>query len=219
MTNARDDLAGLTRRQRATAGTHLLVSLAVGLVVGVALLPASTVRIALLAGWTTAGTVFLVWTWTSLWPLDGRDTERLAVREDSSRLVRDIVLLGVAVVSLLTVALVIFRAHHGGVVSTLLGVACITASWAVLHTVLALRYARLYYAHPVGGIDFKQDQAPAYRDFAYVAFTVGMTFQVADTDLGHPTIRSTVLGHALVSFVFATFIIAVTINLVAGLGA
>ncbi len=62
-------------------------------------------------------------------------------------------------------------------------------SWATVHTVYALRYAHEYYARPpVGGIDFKsgQDYRPDYRDFAYVAFVVGMTFQVSDTDLNRP---------------------------------
>ena len=91
------------------------------------------------------------------------------------------------------------------------------ASWIVLHTILTLRYARLYYSNPKGGIDFKQDGDPTFRDFAYVAFTVGMTFQVSDTDIGKPAIRETVLRHALLSFIFGAVIIAITINLVAGL--
>jgi len=66
-------------------------------------------------------------------------------------------------------------------------------------------------------VDFKQDADPTYRDFAYLAFTVGMTFQVSDTDIGKSAIRETVLRHALISFLFGAVIIAVTINLVAGL--
>jgi uncharacterized membrane protein len=99
----------------------------------------------------------------------------------------------------------------------MLGVACVAASWGVLHTIFILRYALLYYAEPAGGIDFKQEPDPTYRDFAYVGFTVGMTFQVSDTDIGKSTIRTTVLRHALLSFVFGAVILAVTINLLAGL--
>jgi uncharacterized membrane protein len=91
------------------------------------------------------------------------------------------------------------------------------ASWAVLHTIFVLRYARLYYSEPVGGIDFKQESDPTYRDFAYVGFTVGMTFQVSDTDIGKSTIRTAVLRHALLSFIFGAVILAITINLLAGL--
>jgi uncharacterized membrane protein len=154
----------------------------------------------------------------SIWPLDAQNTAQVARQEDPSRPIRDVVLLLVAVVSLLTVGLVIFRAHHAGPLRLLLGVACVVASWAVLHTIFILRYALLYYAEPVGGIDFKQEPDPSYRDFAYVGFTVGMTFQVSDTDIGKSTIRTTVLRHALLSFVFGAVILAVTINLLAGLG-
>ncbi|MEI7647662.1 MAG: DUF1345 domain-containing protein, partial [Actinomycetes bacterium] len=90
-------------------------------------------------------------------------------------------------------------------------------SWAVLHTIMATRYARLFYAEPKGGIDFNQSDDPTFRDFAYLAFTVGMTFQVSDTAISNSRIRTALLGHALISFVYATFIVAVTVNLVAGL--
>ena len=90
------------------------------------------------------------------------------------------------------------------------------AAWLVVHTAFMLRYARLYY--PDGSIDFhQQDIKPTYGDFAYLAFTVGMTYQVSDTDLTTQPVRRTVLFQALVSFLFGAIILAVTINLVAGL--
>jgi uncharacterized membrane protein len=69
----------------------------------------------------------------------------------------------------------------------------------------------------VGGIDFKSgsDYAPDYRDFAYVAFVVGMTFQVSDTDITRRQIRRTVLQHSLLAYLFGAVIIAVVINIVA----
>ena len=88
----------------------------------------------------------------------------------------------------------------------------------MVHTVFTLRYAHEYYRPPVGGIDFKSsDQPPDYRDFAYVAFTVGMTFQVSDTDVQDLIVRRTVLGHALLGYLFGAVIIAITINVVAQL--
>jgi uncharacterized membrane protein len=204
--------------QRVTARTHLLVSAGIGIASG-AVVALSYDRLAGgLVAWVVAGSVFLGWTWTSIWPLDARETSGVARREDPSRPARDLVLLLLAVGSLLTVALVIVRAHESGPVRLALGVACVVASWAVLHTIFALRYALLYYSEPVGGIDFTQDPDPTYRDFAYVAFTVGMTFQVSDTDIGKATIRATVLRHALLAFVFGAVILAITINLLAGLG-
>ena len=99
-----------------------------------------------------------------------------------------------------------------------LGVACIVVSWLVVHTTFMLKYARLYYADPVGGMDFQQEENPTFREFAYLAFTVGMTFQVSDTDLQTTAIRMTVLRQGLLSFLYAAIIIAVTINVIAGLG-
>ena len=68
-----------------------------------------------------------------------------------------------------------------------------------------------------GGVDFNEDRRPRYSDFAYLAFTIGMTFQVSDTDLTSKAMRTTALRHALLSYVFGTAIIATTINLIAGL--
>ena len=76
-----------------------------------------------------------------------------------------------------------------------LGLLSVAVSWFTVHTIFALRYALLYYADPEGGVDFNQDEPPCYRDFAYLAMTVGTTFQVSDTDLHTTGIRVTVLRH------------------------
>jgi hypothetical protein len=78
------------------------------------------------------------------------------------------------------------------------------------------RGASQYYSSDTG-IDFNQDRPPQYTDFAYVSFTLGMTYQVSDADITNHPIRSTVLRHTLLSFVFGSVILATTINLVAGL--
>jgi uncharacterized membrane protein len=82
--------------------------------------------------------------------------------------------------------------------------------------VFTLRYARTYYAEG-GGIDFNGDRPPDYRDFGYVAFTIGMTYQVSDTDLTSNSLRRTALRHALLSYLFGIVVVAITINVVAGL--
>jgi uncharacterized membrane protein len=84
--------------------------------------------------------------------------------------------------------------------------------------VFALKYARLYYVDEDGGIDFRQDQPPAYSDFAYMAFMVGMAYAMAETEPENTHIRKVVLGHALLSYAFGTGILAVAINLVTNLG-
>jgi uncharacterized membrane protein len=78
------------------------------------------------------------------------------------------------------------------------GIGSVIVSWFAVHTVFTLRYARLYYAGAqggIGGIGFNQPEAPAYVDFAYVAFTIGMAYQVSDTDLQTRKLRATALQH------------------------
>jgi uncharacterized membrane protein len=65
--------------------------------------------------------------------------------------------------------------------------------------------------------EFNEKDPPQYSDFAYLSFTIGMTFQVSDTNIQSKQIRRTVLRHALLSFPLGTVIIATSINLVAGL--
>jgi uncharacterized membrane protein len=160
--------------------------------------------------------------WLTIWRQDAERTGRLADREDPTRAVADLVLLSAALVSLVAVGFVLGRASNSrgseqGLLNAL-GIASVVLSWGVVHTVFTLRYASLYYKGPDGGVDFNQSESPSYRDFAYLAFTIGMTFQVSDTDLTVSDIRSTALRHALLSYLFGTGILATTINLVANSG-
>ena len=85
------------------------------------------------------------------------------------------------------------------------------------HTAFTMRYARLYYredAEGIGGVELPAKQAPAYFDFAYIAFTIGMCFQVSDICVTSHQIRRTVLLHAVISFAYNTVILAFVLNLV-----
>jgi uncharacterized membrane protein len=89
-------------------------------------------------------------------------------------------------------------------------------SWTSVHTVFTLRYARLYY-QAGGGINWHAKDQPDFGDFAYVALTLGMTFQVSDTDITSKPIRKAALRHAVLSYLFGVVILATTINVVASL--
>ncbi|MBV9412089.1 MAG: DUF1345 domain-containing protein [Acidimicrobiia bacterium] len=177
-------------------------------------------QVAVLAGWATAGVVFVVWAVAGLWKLDNVRTAELASREDSSRAVADLLLLTAATGSLAAIALGLVKAGSSKGAAqgwiTALAVLTVAASWAVVHTVYALRYAGLYYRQG-GGIDFNEDDKPDYQDFAYLALTIGMTFQVSDTDLQTKSIRHTAVRHALLSYLFGAVVVAMVINVVAGL--
>jgi len=196
-----------------------VLRLAVGAVVGVAagvLPPWPGAMSALLGGWAAGAAVFLGWTWLAVGTMDATETRAHATREEPTRPGAEIVLVVAALLSLVGVAGVLVggQAHEGApMAATLVGV---VASWLAIHTVYALRYARLYYSDTPGGIDFHQDEPPRYTDFAYVAFTVGMSYAISDTDLASSQMRRHALRHALLAYLFGTVIIALVINVTAG---
>jgi uncharacterized membrane protein len=175
-----------------------------------------------LASWDVAAVVFLAWIWWSVWSVDAAGTARHSQRDDPARGASDSLLIGASTASLAAVGIILVRASHSsGLTRGMLvgaSIVSILLAWSVVHTVFCLRYARLYYAGTPGGIDFNESDPPSYADFGYLALTIGMTFQVSDTDLQSKPIRHTALRHALLSYMFGALIIATTINLVAGLG-
>jgi uncharacterized membrane protein len=210
------------RPRGGSTGVRLALSLLVGLIVGVVVLLAGAAQYAPAVGWDAAAITLLVWTWLTIWPMDAQEASTHATREDPTRAVSDVLLLSAAVASMAAVGFFLLQASSAKPptqdILAGVGVATVALSWLVVHTVFTLRYAMLYYTGTEGGVDFNQSAPPRYVDFAYLAFTLGMTFQVSDTDLQSPAIRATALRHALLSYLFGALIVATTVNLVAGLG-
>jgi uncharacterized membrane protein len=205
----------------ASAATRVSGGAVLGSAAGVLASLSGSWQLGVLIGWDVAAVVYVAWTWTRLRRCDAAATARLAVREDPGRATVDVVLLVASVASVLAVVVVITVGGAGTTVTrdlhAALAVASVALSWTVVQVVFASHYARLYYSEPVGGIEFNDDVPPRYSDFAYVAFTVGMTYQVSDTDLKSSAFRSRALSHALLSYLLGAVILATTINLVAGL--
>jgi len=175
----------------------------------------------ILLGWDVAVVLYLAWTFSSVAGLDPSDTAHLAKREDPSAPVSELVILSAGTAALAAVGFALVKAGQttGGLKAYLvsIGLLSVVLSWTVVHTVYALRYARAYYSEPVGGIAFNETEPPNYVDFAYYAFTVGMTFQVADTNITLRSIRRTTLHHALLSYLFGSALLGLVINVVATL--
>jgi uncharacterized membrane protein len=203
------------------AARRVVIAMIVGGLTAVAAaIAGATWSVAALAAEDAAVAVFVIWVWASIAGADADATARLARAEDASRAAAEVVLLGAGVASLLAVVVTLAQAGDAGSpdrgLLTALAIASVALAWLSVHTVFLLRYARIYYSPPDGGIDFG-DERPDYGDFAYLALTIGMTFQVSDTDLTAKRVRRVALHHALLSYLFGTVIVAITVSSVAGL--
>lgn len=206
--------------KKTSSGTvRLLVSLLAGIVAWYVADSVVAWYSALLIAWDVAVIVYLLWMWSTIAGLKDSETGDFALREDPSRGTADFVLLFASIASLAGVATVLLGG--GSATATVwragLGVISVVLSWALVHTVFMLRYAELFYTGSPGGVEFDGTTLPSFRDFAYLSFTMGMTFQVSDTGFRSTAFRSLALRHALMSYLFGTVIVATTINLVVGL--
>jgi uncharacterized membrane protein len=161
---------------------------------------------------------------------DPYEVRRNAKLQDASQTFLFVVVISGATASLFAVFILLGAAknltlEHGLPSHVALSVGAVVLSWALVHTLFALRYAHFYYAdaHQVqrheikGGLIFPDDKAPDYLDFIYFSFIIGMTCQVSDVQIAGKNIRRLATVHGLISFVFNTAILAVFVNIVAGL--
>lgn len=207
---------------RPSARRRVLVSALVGVVVGVAVGMLVDPFLGLGVGWIAASGAYLLRVWSQLPRMRGRATLEHAAAEDPSRGTTHAAALTAAVLSLVAVVFALARGQAEdppmSVVHIVVGVAIVVLSWSLVHTLYTLRYAHLYtQSDETTPIDFNQSAPPDYLDFAYLAFTLGMTYQVSDTNIADSRVRRAALGHSLVSFVFGVVILATTINLLAGM--
>jgi uncharacterized membrane protein len=211
-----------SRGRNGLAGRRLVVAAVAGIAVAVgAAIAGAHWQVATSLGWCVLAAITLVWIWATIGSKDAAGTAEHARSDDFSRGAADLVVLSASVASLVAVAMTLVlagSAHDGRKVALVtLTVVTVVLAWALVHTVFTLRYGDLYYADPLGGINFNENDPPDYRDFAYLALTIGMTFQVSDTNLQSKPIRRNAIRHALLSYAFGTVIVAITINIVASL--
>ncbi|MCX2931475.1 DUF1345 domain-containing protein [Mycobacterium sp. CVI_P3] len=200
---------------------RVTVGVAVGAVV-TALLWRDNGVLSLLGGCTALAMIFTAWTWLALWSFDSVETQRHAEQEQPLPAVVTTLVLGTSVASLVGVGVLLARSqdvskdvqHDSG--AAWMAVGSVVLAWLTIHTLFALIYAKHYFdPQQPGGIDFNGREMPCYKDFFYVAFAVGMSFAISDTNLTSTRMRATVLGHGLLSFVFSAIILASVVNLIA----
>ncbi|WP_327086300.1 DUF1345 domain-containing protein [Nonomuraea sp. NBC_01738] len=209
----------MSTRLPLSAVARLAASAIVGVLAAAGVgVPTGDVALAVLAGIATTASVFVAAGWFVLWPMDADATHHNARREDLRPVTDELVLVCASLSGLIVIVVLLLvgntRDGHAAAATALAGV---FLSWAALHLMYATRYAYDYYRDPAGGIDFNSRQPPAYSDFLYFSYNLGMTYQVSDTTVSSPELRKIVLRHCLLSYIFGTSILATTLNLIAGI--
>jgi uncharacterized membrane protein len=214
-----------TRRRKAHSSDLRLVVMVVGGVAAAAACGfAGFWPYAPALGWAVACAIYVAWVWLVIARMDGSATMNHASAEDPSKTSRDTLVLVASIASLASLVLLLGQAKQASPVGkdllAALGGGSVALSWFLVHTLYTVRYAVLYYSEVREDhepVDFNGTRQPRYLDFAYLSFTIGMTFQVSDTDIASDRIRATILRHMLISYLFGAVILASAVNLVASL--
>ena len=150
-----------------------------------------------------------------------------AKQEDGSRIYVFLLIVITSFASLITVLLLMLSQSSKDtpqVIFIPVAISGMLLSWLMVHVIFAFHYAHLYYGDDASdsskhaeGLGFPNEKKPDYVDFVYFSFVIGTTFQVSDTDVTSRLIRRLVLLHGLLSFGLNAFVIALTVNLIAGL--
>jgi uncharacterized membrane protein len=210
------------------AHQRLLFSIGVAIVAFFAQPAWIHVQTRLVVAWDIGTVCFLALIWAIIITASPEQTNQSATREDQSRTAILILVLMADTVSLGAVGLNTHGVPKVDMVGHLIvSIVAIVCSWLLVHTMFTLHYAHHYYrsgllkvsADPdeAGGLDFPGKDPPNYLDFAYFSFVIGMTSQVSDVQISSPSIRRLALIHGVLSFAFNTVILALSVNILAGL--
>lgn len=178
--------------------------------------------------WLAYSITHLFLSWATIFTTHPLDVKKAASSQDASKSFIFIFVIAAALAGLFSVVLLLSSSKSltGKELAeyTLLSISSVVSAWWMLHTVFTFRYAHLYYesvldkkTEYVKGLDFPDEEKPDYLDFAYFSFVVGMTFQVSDVQIKSKRLRRLCLLHAIISFVFNTVIIALSISVISTL--
>jgi uncharacterized membrane protein len=181
-----------------------------------------------MVGWDIFSICLIGLSWLTFFVTDAKELCLKAKQQDESRYAIFLIVLLAVCISIVGILIVLKNTDENLVrkeLHTIVSMLGVALSWFLLHTTLTLRYAHLFYVHTFsqqhqhkGGINFPEEiDEPDYLDFAYFSFVIGMTFQVSDVQVTSQSMRRVVLLHGLISFVFNTIIVALTINTIANI--
>lgn len=213
-------------------GIHSLTKVAFSILIGMATvlllrLPETETLIRYILGYCAFGSTLLAFHWVSFYRTPIHHIQAEAQKEDSSRPVISFLILLSVLGSLLAIILIIASKNANPQTKLLhigSAMAGVSIGWFLLHSVYTVKYAHHYYGNSKqdkgSGLVFPEAEGymPDFMDFVYFSFTLGMCFQTSDVNITNKKMRRIALWHSLISFIFNAVIIAVTINLIAGIG-
>ena len=176
--------------------------------------------------WDVFALSYIITSWIVFFTSSVSHITKKARQDDGSRLFVFLIVVLACFASMFTVLMLTISKDTADVAKAIylpVIIAGMLLSWMLVHTTFCFHYAHLYYDNDEGteknaaGLTFPGEQHPDYIDFAYFSFVIGMTFQVSDIEITSRTIRRQALVHGLLSFALNTFVVALTINLIAGL--
>lgn len=197
-------------------GLRLASCAGVGLLVGGLATLAAPPNVAAVIGWDAAALSYAGRVFATLLPVPADEISGWSAKEDEGRWAITMILGAGVAASMVAIFDMVSAKSSGWVLA--LAAFTILASWTLLHTAFAAHYAhRCFAAGPKApGLDFPGER-PRFVDFAYYSFTIGMTFQTSDVDTKTSEMRTLTLVHGVLSFVFNTVIIAISVGLASGL--
>ncbi|MEO5684348.1 MAG: DUF1345 domain-containing protein [Chitinophagaceae bacterium] len=175
--------------------------------------------------WDVFCLTILINTWIVFFTCSPATLRKIASKEDGSRFFVFILVLISSLASMITVLfLILSKDNKHPTLYLPVAIAGMLLSWVMVHTTFCFHYAYMYYGDDddkpethAEGLEFPEENAPDYLDFAYFSFVIGMTFQVSDVQITSREIRRQALVHGLLAFALNTFVVALTVNLIAGL--
>jgi uncharacterized membrane protein len=181
----------------------------------------------LLVSWNAFCLFFILLNWITFFTIRPQQIRNEARKQNEGRVVVFIIALIATLAATLAVLLLLLnksQSYREMSFSLLYTFGGLILSWILVHTIFTVRYAHIYYADHkedsnkhAGGLDFPDGIHPDFLDFAYYSFVIGMTFQVSDVSISSRKLRRLTLLHSLMAFAFNTIIVALTVNLIAGL--
>lgn len=208
--------------------SRLILSIIFALIVSFLLPSGFSLSTRILCIWDAGMISFLVASWVVMMRAKIKTMRRNAQSQDEGRAVILGLIIAAASSNLLAIAFILREAKGQEVNIVIphvsLAIVTIIGSWLLIHTIFAMHYAHEYYQnHPTqshlkaGGLDFPDDVEPDYWDFLYFSFVIGMTSQVSDVQITSRSLRRLALMHSILSFFYNTAIVAMSINIIAGL--